>query len=309
MGQTACDGFRPRAIVTRRSLRVDSGRIILRSMRFEPNEADRVRRAEDENEDDTDRFRRIAGRLRVGFVFAREAFDRSPLAVALERALARPVELVRAAAYTDLAETVGAGQVDLAWMPPALYVYTRRALGVRLAATVERSGADGYRSALLCRKGACERVSDVRGARAAWVDPWSAAGYLMPRAIIASEGLDPSAVLRSERFVGSYDAALEAVEAREAELAGGYCTVARDGRVLEQSWPASANVRVLDLSPPIPSDVLCTTGALSSSDAIAIEASLCRADADDVARALGGTGLARPDAAHYDALDRAILRR
>jgi ABC-type phosphate/phosphonate transport system substrate-binding protein len=173
---------------------------------------------------------------------------------------------------------------------------------------VERSGADGYRSALLCRTGTCETVTDVAGARAAWVDPWSAAGYLMPRAMIASDGLDPDASLR-EKFVGSYDAAIDALDGRHAEIAGGYCTLAPDGRLLAQSWRADARVRVLALSAPIPSDVLCTTGALSSADSVAVESALARPEARLLARALGGTGLARPDPAHYDPLDRAIRPR
>ena len=276
-------------------------------MRFDIAETDRAR-TRGEDQEDTARFRRTAGRLRIGFVFTRKELDGTKLSGAIERVLGRPVDLVRAAAYTDLAEAVTESQIDLAWLPPAVYLHVRRGIGVRLAAMVERSGADDYRSALLCRTGTIETMDDLSGARAAWVDPWSAAGYLMPRALIRAHGLDPSAILR-ERFVGSYDAALDALASREAEIAGAYCTVARDGRLLDQSWSPEARVRVLATSAPIPSDVICTTGALSSSDAIAIENALASDEARGIAHALGGTGLARPDPAHYDALDRAVGRR
>jgi len=277
-------------------------------MRFDIEEIDASKVRGADVEDDTQRFRRPAGRMRLGYVTVRKELDRDALARGLERTLNKRVELVRAATYTDLAELVTEGLVDLAWLPPAVYLHVRRGLGVRLAAMLERSGNDAYRSALLCRTGTYERILDVVGARAAWVDPWSAAGYLMPRALILAEGIDPNVALR-ETFVGSYDAALDALGAATAEIASGTCTTGHEGRILEQSWSPDARVRVLAVSSPIPSDVLCTTSAVSSGDAVMIESALRSSEAREIASALGGTGLAAPDPSHYDGLDRAIGRR
>jgi phosphate/phosphite/phosphonate ABC transporter binding protein len=249
-----------------------------------------------------------ATRVRVGYVLASERVRRDELAASLELALARPLQLVRYTRYAELSEAMVQGFVDVGWLPPAVYVTARRAAGVRAAAIVERGGGDRYRSALLARPHVVHTFADLRGARAAWVDPWSAGGYLMPRGLIAAQGIDPSRVLSSERFYGSYEAALDALVAGTADVAGAICQVDRAGTIVERSWSLAASVRVLQVSPPIPADVLCTSAHLSASEAHAIEASLVGARGEPVAKALGGTGLARPEPSHYDALERAISR-
>jgi ABC-type phosphate/phosphonate transport system substrate-binding protein len=258
----------------------------------------------------TDRFvRATPGQLRVGAVFTRGRVDGRVLGASLESALDRPVKLTRFTTYGDLAAAVMGGLVELAWLPPAVYLRARNTPGVRLVAMLERSGADAYRSALLGRSGRVESIARVRGARAAWVDPWSAAGYLMPRGVLASHGIDPSTALASERFCGTYDAAIDAVTVGNADLTAAFCTVDASGKLIERGWSEAAPVRVLEISPPIPSDVLCATASLSAFDAAGIESKLGGRAGAGVAGALGGTGLARPDAARYDALERALLRR
>lgn len=68
------------------------------------------------------------------------------------------------------------------------------------------------------------------------------------------------------------------------------------------------SVRVLEVSPPIPSDVLCTSASLAASEVASIEHALLGAGGGHVAAALGGSGLAPSDPSHYDALERAITR-
>lgn len=274
-------------------------------MRMDPCETDRFSAIEDAS------FAFKAAdlhTLRVGYVLARDRIRHEDFAAGLEAALARPVRLLRYARYADLSEAMVQGFIDLGWLPPAVYVGARRAGSVRAVAVVERAGADRYRSALLARPGAVPSYRELRGARAAWVDPWSAAGYLMPRGLIAAQGLDPSRVLSSERFCGSYDAALDALVARTADLTGGFCSVDGSGEITHRSWSTAVSVRVLEVSPPIPSDVLCTTASLAAPESASIERALLGPGGAHVAAALGGSGLAPSDPAHYDALERAITR-
>lgn len=258
----------------------------------------------------TERFTRASRtRLQVGFVFARDRVDRTGLARALEHTLGRPVQLMRYGSYADLADAVTRALVDLAWLPPAVYVRVRATPGVRPVAVLERSGATGYRCALLVRTGTFESIDDVVGARAAWVDPWSAAGYLVPRAMLASRGLDLGRAIASERFAGSYDAAIDALTVRVADIAGAFCTVDRDGKLLDRGWSSVAPVRVLELSPPIPADLLCTTASISADGACDIEAALTAQGGWSIASAVGGTALATPEPGAYDRLARALQRR
>ena len=277
-------------------------------MRFEVDESERVSRVLDDSP--TARIRRaVRLRMRVGLVIARDRVDREALTRGLGLAMERPIHLIRYTRYTDLAEAVIQGSVDLAWLPPAVYAYVRQSERVRLVAAVQRSGTDGYRSALLARVGSAQGLDDLHGARAAWVDPWSAAGYLMPRAMIVAHGLDPKSTFASERFVGSYDAAIEALVARDADITGATCTVDARGKLVERSWSAVAPVRVLQISASIPSDVFCTTGTISCADAQDIEHALLGPNGPLIASTIGGTRLGSAEPAQYDALARAIAPR
>jgi ABC-type phosphate/phosphonate transport system substrate-binding protein len=255
----------------------------------------------------TERFRRVSRtELRAGFVFARDRIDRARLSRALEQALGRPVTLVRHGTYADLAEAASQGRVDLAWMPPAAYVRARRSGSIRAIAALERDGSSGYRCALLARTGTFAAIGELDQARAAWVDPWSAAGYLVPRGMIVGHELLLTRAIRAERFFGSYDSALDALTVRTADIAGAFCTVDANDKIVSAGWSSVAPVRVLGISPPIPSDLLCTTGAIGRAEGDDIEGALVSANGAAVAQALGGTGLALAVPSRYDALAHAL---
>ncbi len=198
--------------------------------------------------------------------------------------------------------------VDLAWLPPAVYVRVRSTTGVRAVAVLERGGGRGYCCAILGRNGAFESHDEIVGARAAWVDPWSAAGYLVPRGMLAARGIDLARAFTAERFCGSYDSAVDQLTVRVADIAGAFCTVDDAGKILERGWSSAAPVRVLAISAPIPSDLLCTTAAISDDDALELEAALTGNGGWSIASAVGGSALSAPEPSAYDRFAHIVAR-
>jgi phosphonate transport system substrate-binding protein len=129
----------------------------------------------------------------------------------------RPVRVEVAQSYRDLERAVLGGGVDLAWAPPVLC--GRAEPSARLILQAIRGGRSTYRAALIGRRSDHLHLADLAGKRAAWVDPFSAAGYLLPRALLRSRGLDPDATLGAQRFAGSYRDALLALVAGTADVA------------------------------------------------------------------------------------------
>lgn len=238
---------------------------------------------------------------------ANERIERAAIGPAFERALEAKAELTRAGSYADLAESLADGRLDLAWLPPAAYVHARRTDGVRLVATVERSGTADYRGVLLGHTGAVASVERAAGARAAWVDAWSLAGYFVPRALLKRRGIDPDEMLAAQCFYGSYDAAIDAVSSRAAELAGSFCSVDAEGRIAKRGWSSVAPVRVLAMSAAIPSDTICTGPSLTAAESFAIRSLLARGTARDLATSLGATGFVPGVPSRYDPIARATL--
>ncbi len=183
----------------------------------------------------------------------------APLAELLAWVSARAgVTLVHeaAASYERLAERVQEGELDLAWLPPLVYVrLERKQLTVPLV-TLQREGRATYQAVLVVRPDSAIRaLEDLRGTRAAWVDPLSAAGYVLPRGQLHARGLGPQGLFAIERFLGSHPAALDAVRSSEADVAGTHGSADDAGLLVQQGKP-DPSLRVLATFGAIPADVI-----------------------------------------------------
>ena len=129
----------------------------------------------------------------------------------------RPVGLVTVPVYDALTEALRRGEVDAAWAPP-LVTARAEALGARVMARPVRRGSVRSRAALLVRTDSPLQLESLGGTTAAWVDRSSLAGHLLPMAWLRERGLDPARLFAHQLFVGSYQAALEALLAGDADV-------------------------------------------------------------------------------------------
>lgn len=200
------------------------------------------------------------------------------------------VEVVRvhAPSYEALAKSVRDGAVDLAWLPPI--VFLRLGDDVVPIGSVRRGGRDSYEAALIVREDSKLRsTASLRGARAGWVDTWSAAGFVVPRVRLALDGVDPRTAFRTERFYGSHVALVVALMDGAVDVAGTYARADDGGQVTSGAWSEveGADVRVLATFGAIPPDVLATRATLDAPLRDRITGALRDAQADDeVARRL-----------------------
>lgn len=186
---------------------------------------------------------------------------------ALCRALSRATGLTVTAAthwhYHRLLESIGSGQVELAWLPPILAMRAAGRGRLMPIALPVRNGVASYCSALFCRDEApYKSPADLRGVRAAWVDRQSAAGYLVVRAALRSQGVDLEQAFASDQFHGAHDAVARAVLDGEADVGATFvhldppeATDLRKARIARAGWGA-AKVRLLTLAGPIPADLI-----------------------------------------------------
>ncbi len=201
--------------------------------------------------------------------------------------------------YERLLDGVLLGGVSIAWMPPLLHV--RAALkGALLACVSQRHGALAYRAALLVRADSHRTtVRSLRGARAAWADPYSASGYLFPQLHLLAAGVDPRYDLASERHHGSAAAACRAVVDGDADVCAHYISDGA-GAARDDGWQlghlelrqtlgdhVGAQLRILDVTDPIPPDGMVLAPPLDGHvQAVLRDALLSLHDAAAGARAL-----------------------
>jgi serine/threonine-protein kinase len=245
--------------------------------------------------------------LRVGMV-VRNAEAHAQVEAAFGEALGIRCDVWCYFDYSELVEALSDREVEFAWLPPVAYVRARRVNTAKLLLTVERSGRSTYASAFLARAGGVRRMEEMRRVRAVWVDPWSAAGYLMPLSMMRARGLEPGDVFSSQAFLGSHEAVLDALEAGLADVGATHCIVAEDGTLVRRPWDQRGEVTVLGISGPIPGDTFCSAPKVSNN----LQRMVCGALLDPVRsvrvlEVLGATRMIVGDASAYGELERALM--
>jgi len=176
---------------------------------------------------------------------------------ALGRAIGAPAEPRDFDDYPSLLDAMGAGGLDLAWLPPI--VAMRAAAGGRALpiALPVRRGVASFHSALFAPVGsAIQRPPDLAGARVAWVDRQSASGYLLIRAALRAQGVELEHAFAEEHFFGSHEAVVRAVLEGTADVGATYLHHDSAGSGIWRAGWGDANVHIVARVGPIPSDVI-----------------------------------------------------
>jgi phosphate/phosphite/phosphonate ABC transporter binding protein len=162
--------------------------------------------------------------------------------------------------YDALGRQVREGAVNVAWLPPILFVRLERdGIVVPLVANERRDA--GYVATMLVRADSPVRtVQELHGKRMAWVDPFSTTGYIVPRLELAARGLDPRTLFEAETFHRSHVATVRAMTSRAADAAATYGRLDEYGAVCRGGWTdlglPMEDVRILLASGPLPPDLI-----------------------------------------------------
>jgi ABC-type phosphate/phosphonate transport system substrate-binding protein len=106
----------------------------------------------------------------------------------------------------------------------------------------------------------------LKGKVAAWVDRYSAAGFVVPRIELAKAGLDVKTAFESQRFYGSHVAVARAVAAGAADFGATFVRLAENGAVVGGPWSGSSgleeSLRIFATFGEIPADVIAASKKL-----------------------------------------------
>lgn len=230
---------------------------------------------------------------------------------ALGASLGHPVEAYGAAHYRELLDAMHDGKLDVAWLPPIIALRAAARGRTLPIAIPVRGGSASFSSALFTQKGSrFKQPSHLAGARAAWVDRQSAAGYLVIRATLRSQGHDLDRAFAAESFLGSHEAVVDAVMRGEADVGATFVTQSPStGAIVRAGWGA-ASPHVIAFGGPIPSDVIAASIRVPVPMIRAVQRALC-AGSDVALRGaashlLGAESFVVPSAEHLDPLSRLL---
>jgi phosphate/phosphite/phosphonate ABC transporter binding protein len=163
--------------------------------------------------------------------------------------------------YEELLDGIRKEKVDIAWLPPIVSAMLEREGRSKGLLASERVGSTLFHSVIVCANDApYKTLKDVRGARAAWVDPWSAGGYVLARLHMHQLGIDMASAFVDEKFMGSHDAAIQRLLQGQADITATYANLDADGHVTSAGWrahpEARSQLRILAVIGAIPADVI-----------------------------------------------------
>lgn len=216
---------------------------------------------------------------------------------------------VVASGHRDLADAVEVGDCGVAWLPPIISVELETRGVCSVLAIPARNGTTSYHSALVVRPGGPKTIAELKGRRAVWVERDSAAGYIVPRASLASQGIDVLRFFAREIFVHSHTGVIDAIVAGEADVGATYCHVS-GGKAVRGAWlddngRALKPIEVLATFGPIPNDALVGSNELDATTRSALTRALLTPPPglkELFAKLLGSGDFRVPQAAHYDSL-------
>ena len=168
----------------------------------------------------------------------------------LEAQLGKKIEIIVTTDYSSMIEAMRHGRLDLAYFGPLSYVLARQKSEIEPFAALKAKGSTTYQSVVIANiSSGVKAIGDIKGKNMAYGDKVSTSSHLIPKSVLAEQGLDAGRDYK-EHFVGSHDAVALAVQNGHAQ-AGGLSRPIFESMV-ERKMVSLDKVKVLTYSKPFP---------------------------------------------------------
>lgn len=176
--------------------------------------------------------------------------NNKPLEEYLEKTLGKKIELIVTTDYSSMIEAMRHGRLDLAYFGPLSYVLARQKSEIEPFVALKSKGSTTYQSVVIANvSSGVNQITDIKGKNMAYGDKASTSSHLIPKSVLAEQGLNAGADYQ-EHFVGSHDAVAMAVQNGHAQ-AGGLSRPIFESLV-ERKIVSPEKVKVLAYSKPFP---------------------------------------------------------
>jgi len=225
----------------------------------------------------------------------------APLKAYLEHSLGKDIELVVTTDYSSMIEAMRFGRIEVAYFGPLSYVLAKsKAPEIEPFAVGVSKGSPTYKSVIITRAdGPVKALADIRGKMVGFGDFASTSSHLIPRALLARNGLigdtDYKYVL-----LGAHDAVARAVQSGQVQ-AGGLSQEIFKSLVAKGSIDGDKLI-ILAESDPIPNYPITMQGYLAPEFKVSIRKAFLELNDKDILKTFRAEGFVATDDHAYDIL-------
>ena len=225
----------------------------------------------------------------------------APLKAYLEHTLAKDIELVVTTDYSSMIEAMRFGRIEVAYFGPLSYVLAKsKAPEIEPFAVGVSKGSPTYKSVIIARTdGGVKSLADIKGKLVGFGDFASTSSHLIPRALLARNGLigdtDYKYVL-----LGAHDAVARAVQSGQVQ-AGGLSQEIFKSLVAKGSIDGDKLI-VLAESDPIPNYPITMQGYLAPELKSAIKKAFLELNDKDILKTFRAEAFVATNDRAYDIL-------
>jgi len=208
--------------------------------------------------------------LRVGFTPWENPKDLSqvvsPMVNLLSKATGMRVQPFVATDYAGVIKGMGAGKVDVAFLPPGGAILAEKTAHGKILLKSQTKGRSAYYSVIITLKDShLQSLKHLKDRSFAFVDPASTSGGIYPKLMMLNSGLNPERDFKQVIYAGDHDSVVLAVLHGKVEAGATYANdpAGTDSHWMRKLSPAErARIRILAVSKPIPTDTLTTRSDL-----------------------------------------------
>lgn len=161
--------------------------------------------------------------------------------------------------YAAVIAAMGAGKVDVGWLPPLPYVIAHDQYDVEVVLTTVRNKSTDYWAFIIARTDTgINKLEDLKGKRFAYGDPVSTSGTIYPKHLIRTSGYDPETFFSDVIYAGAHDKVVMAVYNKQVDGGAIYGGVVSDARekVVDSINDVMEKTHVIAKSITIPNDTV-----------------------------------------------------
>ncbi len=176
----------------------------------------------------------------------------------LEELTGYSIKLSVPSSYIAVVEAFGTKRADVAVMNTFGYLLAHKKYDVEAKLLVTRFGDTSYKSQIIARKDSkINSLSDIKGAKFAYVDPASASGYLLAKSLFKKKDIEPAETM----FAQKHDSVVSMVYQGQVDAGATFYSPPIEGRIqdarrlVKTQFPdVEEKVKIVSLTDSIPND-------------------------------------------------------